>query len=184
MSVTPYLFREETPQELEFEINAVLSALLSEKILGIEVDAVRNTPAFSKNIYMALTTDTSGATVITNPYVFKTFAASSDVDAILLATNFTAANPTYFFSPIFAVYRPTVDDPNQSTIVAVIYNTNYADGSANWGYTGTSVSSRGEYDVFNFGAAGLGLSTPLSASEAAQFNADYGVYGLAAVAGD
>lgn len=136
MSVTPYLFREETPQELEFEINAVLSTLLSEKILGIEVDAVRNTPSFSKNIYMAMATDTSGATVITNPYVFKVFAASSDVDAILLATNFTTANPTYFFSPIFAVYRPTVDDPVQSTIVAVIYNTNYADGSANWGYAG------------------------------------------------
>lgn len=134
MSVTPYLFRDETPQELELEINAILSTLLAEKILGIEIDAVRNTPFFSKNIYMALTTDTSGATVITNPYVFKIFAASSDVDAILLASSFITANAAYFFSPIFAVYRPTVDNPVQSTIVAVIYNTSYADGSANWGY--------------------------------------------------
>ncbi len=138
MAVTPYLFREATPADLEAVINASLVLQLSERIIGIEVDAVQIYPAYTKNIYMAYTTDTNGASVITHPYVFKTFAAAEDSSARQLALNFMTANPSYFFSPIFAVYRPAVTDPNQSTIVGLIYNTDATDGYANWGYAAAS----------------------------------------------
>jgi hypothetical protein len=135
VTVTPYLFREETPQALELAVNAVLAPLLNERILGMELDAVRNTPYFSKNSYVALSTDTLNAGALLNPYIFKTFVASADYDATKLAFNFMAANPTFFFSPIYAIYRPLVDDPLQSTIVAIIYNTDQAEGFLNWGYS-------------------------------------------------
>lgn len=134
MGVTPYVFREAIPAELETVINATLSTLLSERILGVEVDAVQIYPPYAKNMAVALTTDTAGAATLSNPYVFKTFAAAEDSSARRLALNFMVANPTYFYSPIFLVYRPAVTDPNQSTIVAVVYNVDASDGAANWGY--------------------------------------------------
>lgn len=138
MAVTPYLFREATPTELEAVINPVLATILSERIVGFELDAVQIYPAYTKNIYSTLTSDTNGANVITHPYVFKTFAAAEDSGARQLAYNFMAANPTYFFSPVLAVYRPAVTDPNQSTVVGFIYNTDFTEGYDNWGYVGGS----------------------------------------------
>lgn len=134
MGVTPYVFREAVPSELETVINATLSTLLSQRILGVEVDAVQIYPPYAKNMAVAITSDTAGAATLTNPYVFKTFAAAEDSSARRLALNFMVANPTYFYSPIFLVYRPAVTDPNQSTVVAVIYNISSSDGAANWGY--------------------------------------------------
>lgn len=134
MAVTPYLFREATPGELETVINAVLVGILDQRILGVEVDAVQITPAYAKNVYTAITTGTDNASTITNPYVFKTFAAAEDAGARQLALNFMVANPAYFYSPIYAVYRPAVTDPNQSTVVALIYNIDATEGADNWGY--------------------------------------------------
>ena len=135
MTTTPYIFRKETPLLLAADINATFGTILDEKIIGVEVDAVRNTPFYGKNIYAAITTTDDGAGSISNPYVFKTFASSSEFNARQLALNFMLANPTYFFSPIWVVYRPQVDDPDQSTIVTFFYNVDYAEGAANWGYT-------------------------------------------------
>ena len=134
MAVTPYLFRESTPLELEAVINPILATLLAERILGIEVDGVQIYPSYTKNIYVAFSSDPDGASAILTPYVFKTFSSSSDENARILARNFMTANATYFFSPIFAVYRPNVTDPDQSTTIGVVYNTNLAAGDANWGY--------------------------------------------------
>lgn len=135
MAVTPYLFREATPADLEAVINPVLATILSERIVGFELDAVQIYPAYTKNIYSTITTDTNGANTITHPYIFKTFAAAEDAGARQLALNFMVANPTYFFSPVLAVYRPAVTDPNQSTVVGFIYNTDFTEGYDNWGYT-------------------------------------------------
>lgn len=143
MTVTPYLFRQETPQALETEFNTVFATLLNERVLGSESDVVRTMPAASKNLYIAITTDTSGASVITNPYRLKTFVASTDMDAKQLADDYMAANPTYFFSPVFALYRPTVYNPNESTIIGVIYNVSFADGNNNWGYVPTGAAPTG-----------------------------------------
>ena len=138
MAATPQLFREATPQQLEVAINAILAGVLNQRLLDWEADAVRNAPAFSKNLYVAFTTTTQDAVVITNPYVFKTFVASSDQDAMILCQNFMSANPGYFFSSILAIYRPTIDAPTESTIIGVIYNTSYTDGNDNWGTVGLS----------------------------------------------
>lgn len=134
MTTTPYLFRKETPAALEADINAVFNSILTEKIIGVEVDAVRNSPYFAKNIYAAITTTDDSASVITNPFVFKTFVSSSEFNARKLMQDFMLANITYFFTPVWVVYRPLVDNPEQSTIIAVFYNVNYAEGFSNWGF--------------------------------------------------
>ena len=134
MAVTPYLFREASPLGLEAVINPVLATLLAERILGIEVDSVQIYPAYTKNLYVAFSSTPDGASVLTTPYVFKTFSSYTDENARTLAFNFMTANPTYFFSPIFAVYRPNVSDPDQSTTIGLLYNTDLAGGDANWGY--------------------------------------------------
>lgn len=134
MTVTPYLFREATPAELEAVVNPALATMLAVRLIGTEVDAVQIVPAYLKNVFITLTTDTESANVIVNPYKFKTFAAAEDNGAQQLARNFIAANPTYFFSPMFAVYRPAVTDPNQSTVVGLFYNEDSTEGYSNWGY--------------------------------------------------
>lgn len=52
--------------------------------------------------------------------------------------------------------------------------------------TASAISTSGSYNVRDteFGAVGTGVSTPLSVSEAAAFNATFGGYGLVVVAGD
>jgi hypothetical protein len=141
MAVTPYSVRVQTAEELEDELNAILAPLTANFIYGVELDQVRSGPSFLRNL-LALLTSSSGGTAIAEPFKFKTFVSADENTSILLANQFIAANPTYFFSQIFGVTRPSDPDPNQGVIFGIFYceDSNAAD---NW--TNVPTSANPEY---------------------------------------
>ena len=131
MPITPYCVRVETAKDLEYELNAALLLLLTNKIIGVEINQTKPGPSAQRNIYCALSY-TSGEPAILAPFRFKAFTSSDEAPALILAKQFIAANPAYFFSEVYVFYRPQASDPTQAVTVGIFYNTAAA-AASNWG---------------------------------------------------
>jgi hypothetical protein len=115
---------------LETLINAQLAPLLSHFILGIgftSADQVRN---LGNELRLTVSYETGGTT-ITNPYKIKGFQAVTISDLVTQVAAWMAANPTYFFSPLF-LQQVTGPRRKQPIVALVVYNESLADGEANW----------------------------------------------------
>lgn len=143
MAIVPKVFRLATPAALETAINAYLAPLLTSRLSGVEVDVSNIVPFFNRNLYVSISTDTLNAVAMGTPFQIKFFVSAEDVSSLILANNFIAANPGYFFSPIYAIYSPANVDPNAAVIYALFYNATFADGEANWGFASGSSAPSG-----------------------------------------
>lgn len=142
MSITPYAFRAETALDLEAGINARLAPLLNDLIFDIEIDQVEPGPAFYKNLYAAFTSSNNGA-LIGAPFQFKVFSQPTESEAITKVVEFVTANPLYFFSGVYVVYRPRTPDPNEAVVIGIFYNIAGVAASVNWGGTTIAVGAVG-----------------------------------------
>ena len=132
MAVTPVVLRRETSDDLAAALNAALLPLTNQRIFGVEIDQARpQDPFYNKSLYAAFTYDTAGATPLAHPFQVRVFSRPSEPELIDLVNQFTAANPTYFFSALYVTYRST--DPNGNLGVAgfLFYNQD-ASADVNW----------------------------------------------------
>jgi hypothetical protein len=132
MAIVPVAFSVETAQDLEDRLNTLLAPLLTERIVGVVIDQVQQVPFFKQNLSVALTYET-GAPALVFPFQFYKASEATEAQAITKLLEFISANPTYFFSPIYSVYRPQSPDPQQGVIVGLFYSQDPA-AAGNWGY--------------------------------------------------
>lgn len=115
---------------LETLLNAQLAPLLTHFILGVgftSADQVRSTG----NELRATVSYETGGTTITHPYKAKGFQANTIDDLVTQVAAWMAANPTFFFSPLF-LEQVMAARRQQQIVALVIYNESLADGEANW----------------------------------------------------
>lgn len=126
-----------TAAAFETAMNAILAPLLSQTIGAIEFVVTDKLPA-STRLLKGLVDCETGGTVITHPYLLRVIEAVDDVTAVYLAEAFMAANPTYWFSPVFYRYSDQIPGIPTRSLLFILYNTDAADGQANWnpGYAG------------------------------------------------
>jgi hypothetical protein len=151
MSITPHCVRVESAEDLEIALDAELAPLLNHEIFGVEIDQSKEAPFFTRNLYCAFSSQPSTSVLLT-PFKFKAFSASDESAMLTLVTQFIIANPGYFFSGLFVIYRTQNPNPNQGVIGGVFYNTSAA-AALNWGSSGGSVPSS-VYDVQIFTSSG------------------------------
>lgn len=133
MALTPLFTRQTSAADLEAAINVFLTGLaLDSTINGVEIEQARNEPAGAQNLFSTISADPGAGSAAAAHYVFTTFTASSEDDCILLVNAFIAANPTWFFSPVFGVYRPTNVNPQVGVTLGIFSNTDAVNGAANW----------------------------------------------------
>jgi hypothetical protein len=132
MAIAPVAFRVETAQDLEDELNLRLSTLLTDRIYGVELDQVKQAPFFARNLYAAYTVE-SGAPALLSPFQFKQTSQPTEAAAVDKIQQFITANPGYFFSQIFVVYRPESPNPEQGVILGLFYSLDPA-AVNNWGF--------------------------------------------------
>ena len=149
MAIIPVAFRVASAADLETALNAALAPLINTRLLGIEIDQVRQGVFSDRNIYACLCSDTGGATAVATPFQAKVFSHSDEGQVLTLFNQFIAANPSYFISPLFVTYRPTVPNPDQFVIGVMFYNTTAA-ASANWGGGGSGASGPAGADLSGF----------------------------------
>lgn len=151
MTVAANVIRRATPEELEADINAFLAPLLNYAITHVQIDHVKNAPFYTENLYAALTLDSASAVLMATPYQAKTFVAATEDEAINLYVAFLIANPTWFVSPIFAVYRPAEPQAQNGVIIVAFFNQDHDAGQYNW----QAVRIFGTLDVQVFLASGV-----------------------------
>lgn len=135
MPLTPFCVRVESAEDLEFDVNAALAPLLSNRIFGIDIDQSKPGPFFTKNIFCEFSY-TTGSPVIPTPFQVRIFEANAEPEVLILLNQFIAANPTYFFSEVYFFYRTETPNPNQGVSAAIFYNVTAAAGSNWWCGTG------------------------------------------------
>lgn len=138
MSLVPFIVRKATPADLVTALNAALAPLLSAIISNFEIGLVTagTQPFYANNLFACFSSNTSGATTLTQPFQTAVFSAPSDVSLDILINQFVAANPSYFIIGPFPVYRTTVPDPDKFSNAILVYNTQGAAAAANWGGSG------------------------------------------------
>ncbi len=115
---------------LETLVNAQLAPLLTHFILGIGFTADDQVRSQGTELRCTVSYETGGTT-ITHPYLAKGFFAATVGDLVTQVAAFMAANPGYFFSPLY-LQQITSPRRSQQIVALVIYNTSLADGEANW----------------------------------------------------
>ncbi len=145
-----------TQSGLETLVNAKLAPLLMNNILSVAFATEDQVRGLGTELKLVITYD-NGGTTITHPYLIKGFFAVTVTDLVTQIALWMAANPGYFFSP---VYLQNLDSPRrQQQIVAVMaYNTNFVDGQANWFAGGNSSQGGGGGGSTPTGPAGGDLS--------------------------
>ncbi len=132
---------DDTPNEqgLVTKIDAALASLLADRFFGVAFIAQDSPRNLGYALQVMFSYDNAGS-VITHPYQGKAFAAESIADLNVAVSAFIAAHPSYFFSSVFV---ESIDQGrNQPRFVALlIYNTDAADGAANWFAGGTAGST-------------------------------------------
>jgi hypothetical protein len=167
MSVVPLVFRAQTAEELESTLNAVLAPLLNVKIYGVIIDQAKEAPANSKNLAVSLTYNTVGGVVLATPFQAKAFTAPTEVEAVAQLVAFTLANPTYFFSEVYPVYRPYAADPNAAICLVLFYHPDSVAAQTNWSAPGSISAPAMAVDMSNIDAA---LRTPYPVADFDDFN--------------
>jgi hypothetical protein len=120
-SVTPF----------ETACNLALSTVLSSFIGSVEFHVTDKLAAFTREFKAIIDTE-SGGSVITNPYKVKVFEGFSDENAAFIAQDFIAANPSFFFAPVYYGYNDQVANLGNRSVIYVFYNESFAEGYANW----------------------------------------------------
>lgn len=122
-------------------MNAILAPLLSQLIGAFEILVTDKLPNSVRLLKGLIDCDTGGA-VITQPYQVKAFEGYDDVSIQGIAEAYMVANPTYWFSPVQYRYSDQIPGISTRSLIFVLYNTNAADGAANWdpGYVSSSGS--------------------------------------------
>jgi hypothetical protein len=141
MSITPVVFQEVGASGLEAALNTALAPLTSSIIFGMEIAQQKNEPTFTRNLSVAFTYE-SGGIVLPTPFMAHVVSESDDATAVLKIQEFIAANPTYFISEVYVVYRPHEADPNEAVVLVVFYNADVL-AAANWKGGGSSGGSGG-----------------------------------------
>lgn len=144
MAVTPQVLRVASATDLQTQVNAYLSTLFgasSVLVLGVTIDSRANAPFFNANFVASITTNPTGAAVQAAPFQFVTFTAPIEADVLKLCNAFIAANPAFFFSQVFAIYRPDEPNPVQGVTLGLFFCSDAANAAANW--ASISSGSRG-----------------------------------------
>lgn len=124
-----------TASGLETLANAELAPLLTDLIKGVAFstdDQSRNSREFR-----IIVTYSDGQGAITHPYLLKVFTGRTVEELKANAQVYFDANPGYFFSPIFMQVVTNTARRSQIFYGAVLYNTNFADGTANYAGSGS-----------------------------------------------
>jgi len=135
MAVTPQVIRVASAANLQTQVNAYLATLFgasSVLVLGVGIDSRANAPFFNANFVATITTNPTGATVQAAPYQFVTFTAPIEADVLKLCNAFIAANPAFFFSQVFAIYRPDEPNPIQGVTLGLFFCSDAAAAATNW----------------------------------------------------
>ena len=133
MSLIPFVVRAATADQLMADLNVVLAPLTDAIISSVEMGTVKNDPFFAKNLFAAFGSNTSGATPLASPFETIAFSASEEAQVVDLMGVFIAANPTYFFSGPYFIYRPEDPDPNKGIIGVLVFNASGSAAAKNWG---------------------------------------------------
>jgi hypothetical protein len=120
-----------TAAAFEAALNAILAPLLSHTIGAFEIVVTDKLPA-STRLLKGLVDAETGGTVITHPYLVKAFEGQDDVSVVAVVEAFMAANPTYWFSPVFYRYSDQIPGIPTRSLIFLLYNTDATDGQANW----------------------------------------------------
>ncbi len=123
---------DDTPSEsgLETLVNALFAPLLTQTIDGVQFSAINPSRSIGNDLRVIVTYATGGTT-ITNPYLVKGFTGTSIGDLADAVQAFITANPGYFFAPVY--YQQLQSERRSKQYIALlVYNTNLADGTANW----------------------------------------------------
>src|SRR5690606_9366200 len=132
MALTIRLSAAYRPEDLEAELNTLLATVLSQRLTLFEFDQTGMEKGPRKQSYYSLTLDTDGANVITSPYEVRLVSAENTAVAVQLLQAFINANPTYWFSPAYALFTPPF--PGELGVrYLIFFNQDAADGAANWG---------------------------------------------------
>jgi hypothetical protein len=121
----------QTAEDLQDVLDTLLAPLLAAlfndvRFTAVETDRLNGTELVVTLSYSAVVAP------ITTPFKVKVLEAKTSVALQAEITAFAAANPTYFISP--AIATRYVSTRRTETYVAVLfYNTNAAEGAANWG---------------------------------------------------
>lgn len=131
MSLTPFAVSASTADQLEALIDAALAPLTSSIIVNFRLDSIKNAPVFTKNLYAEFGATTTGAVPLTAPFEAIQKSAPSEDQVLTLLQQFITANPTYFITGPFFIYRPESADPNEAVTGLLVYCTD-PNGSKNW----------------------------------------------------
>ncbi len=185
MTITPQLFREASAEALSTSINAFLAPFFggsARKVIGVVLDTKANAPFFNSNLYANITVDSTGVGPQSAPFQFQVFTASIESSVLTKINAFIAANPSYFFSQVFSVYRPEEPNPNLGVALGIFFST---DSAAYLNWFSTAATGGGGPPG---GPAGgdLGGTYPNPTVEGVQGNpiGPFGVAGQALVIGD
>ena len=112
-------------------VNTALATLLSSLIGSFQLVITQRVPNYAQAAKLAIDTDTAG-NVIATPYQVMCFAGDTDATVTALANAARAANPSYWWGPIFYCYNDQSSSTNVRSMAFVLYNTVLANGVANW----------------------------------------------------
>jgi len=123
-----------SPSAAAFEtaLNAALATVLSSLIGSFEILVTDKLPSSTRLLKGLIDSDTTGATVITNPYQVKVFEGYDDATVAGMVEAFIVANPAYWLSPVQYRYSDQLPGIQNRSILFLLYNVSAADGAANW----------------------------------------------------
>lgn len=127
----------DTPTEsgLETLANNELATLLSDIITGVSFN-YDDQPRNSRELRLTVTY-TTGASVITTPFLIKVFQGRTVVEAAQHAQDFMDAHTTYFFSGLFTQVLANPARRSITVYTLVMYNISAADGATHYAGSGT-----------------------------------------------
>lgn len=179
----------DNPTDLIARANATLAPLLANTLTEAQFAANVSARTTGNDFSMLVTYEATGTSIAT-PYQINIFAGRNPDEATQALRDFVAANPGYWFGAT-TVFEQGDDRRVRKYLIALLYNTVYANGAANWhplgtatgtlvnswnGRTGAVVPLAGDYSVgLVTGAAAsgvnsditsiVGLLTPLSVNQ-------------------
>jgi hypothetical protein len=113
------------------QVNAALASVLSSLIGSVQVLVTQRVPNYAREVKLQIDTDTAGSSIGT-PYQFAAFQADIDAGMAAQVNAFRAANPSYFWGPLLYAYTDQTGSSLFRSMAFLLYNTNQANGVANW----------------------------------------------------
>lgn len=126
MTISVVEFSGPNADILQARMNAALALLLNHRIYSVDFFTVFQD--LNLNEFRSVIMYDDGGAPITTPYQVTFTMSGSLITATAGAQAFITANPTYFFIVFPVAATPIIT----SSLVWTFYNTNFANGEANW----------------------------------------------------